>query len=306
MDNDTNRNANQNNASLQHQPNLPQHKRQYDLSDTAKTAIVIGIAVCVALIVFIFVALQSLPGQALYGFKTNVVETFVESTRFGSESKASYQVTKMHRRLNELKSLMEDNNSDTATLDLLYAQTQRHNETLTSLIQQESENFSMEDRLWVVNDFAVLAGAMEALSESDSKYAALGDQMEDIRRESVNLYEDTAETFILSTTAQNAIDFIKAGLAEVSEKLNTPDVSAEAIDDAENYIDRVGIAVKDKKYARAITAVAEAYRFIEIEHYTGKLSEADPTNNSASSTPQTSTSTPAIGTSTFTTPEITI
>jgi hypothetical protein len=146
----------------------------------------------------------------------------------------------------------------------------------------------MEDRLFALNNFAAVAGAMEAIAENDPELLTFGDQIEDVRREAVNLYKDTADIFVQSTTPDIALEFIKNSLGDVSGKLgNEGGISAEAIDDAEEYIDRVALSIKDKEYAKAIYSIGEASRFIRVDEYTGvivPLVQA-PSDSNASSTP---------------------
>lgn len=259
-----------------------------DLSPKKRQSLYIGLGILFLLIVFLLIASQSLPGSALYSVKTNILEETSQVLHLGSKSKAQYQVTRLETRLDELKRITKEETVNEKTITAFQTQVDKHSATLTTLVSQESSGFTMEERLTALNSFASVAGAMELLSENDKKLIGLGDHLEDIRRETVNTFKDTVDMFVQSSTQENLFAYIKNQLGTVSQMLNEPDISAETIDDAENYIDRVGPAMSGNNFARAIVATAEALRFIEMERYVGDLiPEEIPQMKNASSTAST-------------------
>lgn len=277
-----------------------QNKEASPLSAAVKRAAVIALIIFLLILVIGFMSARSIPGDTFYAMKTNVLEALNGAVMFGTNNKAEYQVALLENRFEEVQQLALQDSVDEGSLALLYDQVGKHRETLFELVQKESSDFSMEDRLFVLNNFASVAGAMEAISENDPKLSAFGDQMEDVRRETVNLYKDTAEVFASSGNPQAALEFIKTSLSEVSEKLNNPEVSREAIDDAETYIDRTALAIKDRDYVKAINSVGEASRFIKIEEYTGVMPVAVRADTATSSAGTSSPSSAESGTSTAT------
>lgn len=280
-----------------------------NLPSQTKQLLTIGVGIVVLLIVVLIIASSSLPGQALYSVKTNVLEETSQALHFGTKSTAAYQVERLQTRLDELKRITKQESVSEKTLTAFQTQVDKHSATLVTLVTQESAGFTMEERLTTLNSFASVAGAMEVLSESDEKLSALGDHLEDVRRETVNSFKDTVDMFVQSTTQENLFEYIKNQLGTVSEMLNDPDISAETIDDAESYIDRVGPAMSGNDFARAIVATAEALRFIEIERYVGDLiPEEVPQMRNASSTTATTTmdysSTTLDASTTTTVPEV--
>jgi hypothetical protein len=287
---------NENNTTPLHDPNPQDHrgpetgKKQLPafLSSVSNKGIVIALIVFLALLLFGFLASRSLPGETLYAVKTQVLERLDAAVQFGSKNKAANQVENMETRLAETKELAKKDAVSEEALAALHNRILAHTDVLTRLVQEESSDFSMEDRLFALNNFAAVAGAMEAIAENDPELLTFGDQIEDVRREAVNLYKDTADIFVQSTTPDIALEFIKNSLGDVSGKLgNEGGISAEAIDDAEEYIDRVALSIKDKEYAKAIYSIGEASRFIRVDEYTGvivPLVQA-PSDSNASSTP---------------------
>lgn len=296
-----------NNANLQPQNSVKDSKKQFPslISSASNKGIVIALIVFLILLLIGFMASRSIPGDSLYAVKTQVLERLDAAVQFGSKNKAANQVQNMETRLAELKKLSEKGAVDEAAVTALHNRVLTHVDVLARLVTQESSDFSMEDRLFALNDFASVAGAMETIAENDPELLAFGDQMEDVRRETVNTYKDTADLFVQSTTPDIALEFIKNSLSDVSGKLsNEEGVSAEAIDDAEEYIDRVSLAIKDKDYIKAIYSVGEAARFIKIEEYAGIITPLvqAPSTENASSTPDTGTTTASSSISTSTLP----
>jgi hypothetical protein len=274
------------------------------LSSVSNKGIVIGLIVFLILLLIGFMASRSLPGESLYAVKTQVLERLDAAVQFGSKNKAANQVHNMETRLSETKELSEKGDVSEEAIAALHDRVLTHAEVLKQLVEQESSDFSMEDRLFTLNNFASVAGAMETIGENDPDLLTFGDQMEDVRRDTVNIYKDTADIFVQSTTPDNALEFIKNSLGEVSGKLsNEAGISEETIDDAEEYIYRLSIAVKEKDYTKAIYSVGEAARFIKIEEYTGAITPLAqaPSESNASSTPSDDSGTSTVASTTPTT-----
>lgn len=237
-------------------------------------AVVIG-ALVVIFGVLVAFSSQSLPGEALYGVKTQVLERLVASVQFGSNNEARNIIRNMETRLAETKELAQKDTVEQSALDALYARMLTHSEQITAVVMQERSDFTMEDRLFVLDDFASVAGAIEIVAENDAKLAAFAEQAEDLRRDAVNLYKDTADAFVQGGILDTVLEYIKNSLSDVSGKLGGNTISEETMDDAEEYIYRAAVAISDKRYDRAIYAVGEASRFIKMETYTGVIEPLD-------------------------------
>lgn len=238
------------------------------------TAVVIG-ALVVIFGVLVAFSSQSLPGEALYGVKTQVLERLVASVQFGSNNEARNIIRNMETRLAETKELAQKDTVEQSALDALYARMLTHSEQITAVVMQERSDFTMEDRLFVLDDFASVAGAIEIVAENDAELAPFAEQAEDLRRDAVNLYKDTADAFVQGGILDTVLEYIKNSLSDVSGKLGGNTISEETMDDAEEYIYRAAVAISDKRYDRAIYAVGEASRFIKMETYTGVIEPLD-------------------------------
>lgn len=266
----------------------------YPLSDSSKKTGLIGGVVIVVVLILAIATAFSLPGEALHGIKTGVFEELNESVQFGVKNKAEAQVSNMEARLEEVKKLSKKENIDPDAIEALRSLINKHSSRLSALANSSEEEFSREDALVTLSSFASVAAAIETVSENDPKLSAFGEEVEDIRRDAVNLYKDKVDNFVERSPLENIYSYIQARLQEVADKLNDPDLREETIDDAQTYIERVGPAVSELDFPRAIAAIAEAQRFIEIALYVGDMPEAattTPSSSTGTSTPQDATST---------------
>lgn len=261
------------------------------MAQSKKAKMLGGVLLFLLLLVIIlgYSAQKSLPGEALYSFKTDVVEPTVEITAVSQKSKALYQIDLLKKRLTEVQSLAKQESIDDQALTDLTTQIQKHNTKLTTYVGDAIDSaFPKTEVLSALTEFASVAGAIEVTTENDPLFKTFGDDIEDIRRNTVNLYKDKVVSFVQTETEQTVLAYIQSFLTEVKTALGKDGVSEATIDDADNYLDRVVDALTAKRYDRAITAIAEAYRFIKIEEYAGKMQTTTVNTNEI----PTSTSTP--------------
>lgn len=266
----------------------------HTLSAKAKKDALIALIVLLVLVAFGFAISRSLPGEALYGLKTNFLEELDAAVQFTDTSRARQEINRMEERLSETQALAEKPQVSEEALAVLHSQIVEHQTTFTDIINRlEDEGVPHTDALVLLEDFTNVAAAIEYVSENDPELEAWSEQVEDVRSDISNLHEDWVDTFVQSAEVEAIYEFIRSRLAAVSEALQDPDLSAEVIDDAEVYIDRVEPAMSDGDFPRVITSLAEARRFIAIEEYAGVLEEpqgASPETQEETAT--TSTSTP--------------
>lgn len=250
-----------------------------------------GLAALIVLLLILsvgFAASKSLPGGALYGMKTGFLEQLNEAVQFTPGNKAAYQVARMEERLNEIKALSKKEKIDPEALRIFQELSTAHHDRLIEIINTPENGISRTDSLAILNDFASVAAAIENISEHTPQLSSIGEAMEDLRHDTVNTYKDMVDRFVERETPENIYAFIAQQLQDISGKLDTGEVSQEVIDDAEVYINRVGPAVAKSDFPRAISAIAEAFRFIKIAEYGGRIEDA-PAATTATSTPETAT-----------------
>lgn len=262
----------------------------------------IGAIIIVIIIILslgFFATLQSLPGEALYGIKTNILETGIGATHLRSVTKASYQVTLLEKRFAEAKKLTSLDTVSDQALDALIQNTTEHWSTLSSIASTSIDSaFPKTELLNTVNAFASIASAMEELSENDSKLLRVGDSTEEIRQEAVRLYRDRAESFVATESPETAYTYMTTQLQDVERALAAADFSTSTMRSSENYLDRVEPAVTSGNITKAILAIGETQRIITAATYLGKeyletqaMNDTPSINESGATSTDTSTTT---------------
>jgi hypothetical protein len=267
---------------------------------------VIIILVIIGISLSLFATSQSLPGGALYGIKTNVLETVIGATHLRSTTKASYQVTLLEKRFAEAERLSLADTVSEKELDVLIKNTTAHWITLSSIASTSIDSaFPKTELLTTVNEFASVASAMEELTENDPKLTRVGDSMEDVRQDAVHLYRDRVESFVATETAETAYTYLTEQLQAVEQALSSVDFSTSTMRRSENYLDRIEPAVTSGNITKAILAVGETYRIITAATYLGKeYVETEtqieiPSSETSSSSPSTTTESTTTATTTI-------
>ncbi len=272
------------------------------LTEQTKKAALVAVIFFLVLLAIGFMASRSLPGETLYGMKTGFLEGLQESVQFDAKSKATYQVKRMETRLAEIKKVSEKETVTQEEIDAFKQRVYMHQAKLTELVNLPDNKMTSPDILFVLSSFASVAAAIEGVTENTQGLESLGEEMEDVRRESVNLFSDRVDRFVERETPENIYAFITEQLQEVSRKLDNAELDDEVVDDAQVYINRVAPAVEENDFPRAILAVAEALRFIEVEEYGGRRQaenvltpDTAPSESTGTSSEEIATTTPTDG-----------
>ncbi len=259
--------------------------------------------VCILLCsVGIYATNQSLPGDMLYGFKIKGLETLVEATHVRSKEKAAHQVTRLQKRQKEVALLTAKETIPDETVEALLNIITLHWNTLDYIASTSIDSaFPKTALLETVNEFASVAAAIEETAENHRPLIRVGDEVENIRSDAVRLYRDRARSFVATETPDTALTYLTEQLQKVETALKTPNLPESSMRTAENYLDRVLPAIAEGDYAKALVAIAEAYRFIRMATYIGTESSRPAaealitTETSSSSTSTTSpNSTPSV------------
>jgi hypothetical protein len=253
-----------------------------------KTLGIVGAVILAALLLLGFAAARSMPGDALYGAKT-AMEDFNGGLQLGEENRVSYQADLMRVRLEEVKDLVSRNAADADTWNAFVARVEQHRDALVK--STASANLDTKAKLAALSDFAGVADAVEQVSETDTRFAPYSDRLEDVRSVAVRAYRDTADLYASEAGKDEVFSFIKDKLGEVSNELKDPNVSQDAVNDADVYVSRVEPAIQSGDLGKAIAAIEEAFRFIRVDLYAGdilKKAAPEKTKNSAATTTATS------------------
>lgn len=260
-------------------------------SDKIYTRSAIALLIFILLFGVLYSSKQSLPGDRLYTLKIDVLEKMQTAIHISTKSKALYQVTLLTNRLDEVREL---NKSDSVTKEMeeiFSTQLSKESATLTTLIAQSTDGaFPKIEVLSTINNFASVAGAIEAISEQNVKLVTIGDTAENIRIETVRLYKDKSLSFVQTENQEAVYAFIATQLKEVKDELGNNELSVETSRIAKTYLDRVEPALKDADLTKVIVSIAEAQRFIRIEQYAGAETAAPQKEAAISTTTSTQAS----------------
>ncbi len=264
-------------------------KRKSDKIYTRSAIVLLTLLILVSGI--IYSSKQSLPGDRLYTLKINVLEKIEMAVHVSSKSKAIYQVTLLTNRLDEVQEL---NKSDTVTKemeDIFSTELSKESDALAVLIAQSTDGaFPKTEVLSTINNFASVAGGIEAISEQNAKLVTIGDTAENIRIETVRLYKDKSLSFVQTENQETVYTFIATQLKEVKDELGNNALSTGTSRIAKTYLDRVEPALKDADLTKVIVSIAEAQRFIRIEQYAGIETETSQKEATSSTTTNTQAS----------------
>lgn len=260
-----------------------QNETQRRMSVWNTTGIVILVVVGIVLGIIIL-TLRSLPGETLYTLKTSGIERVIEKMHIHSQDKAEYQVTRMQTRLQEIKKLARQSAVSEKAITDINTQIVKHRTTINTVVIESIDSaFGKTDVLHTINEFASVAGAIEAVGEHDVKLQTIGDTAEDVRQASEQLYKERVKSFVQTETPQTVFDYIQKELTDVKNEFGSTDVSKATIRSSGNYLDRVEPALTKSDLYTAIISIGEAYRILKIEKFGGVT--ASTTGSAAIITP---------------------
>lgn len=245
---------------------------------------------------------SSLPGSALYSIKTDIIEQLDTSVQLSDESRAHAQIRLLENRLDELKKLAKRDDISDDALAKLQTVADRHRATFMDTLGDTQSGSTTVAELRMIADFSHIASAMEVIAENDGRMKAFGDYVEDVRREAVNAYRDKIDRFVERETPENIFNLIATNLTAVSTALENENLTKDTINDAETYIARVEPSLTEGDYPRALNAIAEAMRFIQIDLHGAyafiktDANEATPNERETSTTTESATTSTAVPT----------
>ncbi len=243
---------------------------------------------------FVAFAMQSIPGDTLYSAKTSVVENVAEKLYLSNKSKASYQLTLLQHRLAEIKELSKKETVPEADTLILSSHIDTHTASLESLIGASIDSaFPKTEVLNLLNEFASVAGAIETIGEGTPKLQSVGDTAENARSASVSLYKKRALSFVQTEAPTDVYAYIALQLKTVKDDLSENAVSEDAAEKVDTYLDRVDPAIAKSDLTKVIVSIAEAYRFIAMEVYSGVVPTEEQTVQDSTQATSTETDTNA-------------
>ncbi len=222
-------------------------------------------AAIVLMLILMSLAQNSLPGETLYSFKTNVAEEVTALTKFNTTAKAAYATTRLEHRLTELKILAADNaTSSPEHLSTVAALSAAHANTVMGAVGS-SEALSPEEKITALANLLNIARAQETLTDEAVEFAPISEAIntlegsaDDTLREAVFTFASTSDAAVVSAFAQVHIADISEALPDLTQGSRAQTLTIRRVTDANE-------AIIDGDMADAIIYLLKAKEAIAVD-----------------------------------------
>lgn len=237
--------------------------REYATSPQGKRNFIIAGVVLALLLLILVLSAASLPGQLLYGVKTNVLEGMGGLVRFTTESQAAYQRDLLETRLSETKRLAQRETVDEGAVSALTAATLENVEAYMALTQP-SEERTLDRRvvLELSNSFVIQLSVMEEIAEGNESLVAFAEVVSDAESDAMRRLRDEIEVYVSLIDDAGLHTFLSSELQDISSRVDEGGLSQDTQDRVGRMLGDVAEAVVDNDAAEAIEAIFEAKRLI--------------------------------------------
>lgn len=225
------------------------------------------LGVAILFLILFFISKNSLPGQALYGFKTTVAEEAIALTKPTAAAKSTYAVTRFERRFNELQALATDmGTTSPEVLSIVADLTEKHGQTVTTALEQ-STSLTPEEKITTLAKLQSLARAEETLVDTSNELTPISDRTSTTERQADESLQHAITTFASSSAPEVVSAFIATQITNVSEEVThvangskAQTLTLQRISDAEE-------AIADGKLADALSYILKARQAIAVDGY---------------------------------------
>jgi hypothetical protein len=244
--------------------------RDYFRSPEGKRVGIVALVVLFAAVVLWIVASMSLPGQALYGLKTNVFEPLGGALRWTKENQAAYHVDLMKERFEEVRQLATRESISEGAVAALSNRVNENAEAFQSLTQPSEERaLGTRAVIDLTSEFASVASAIEEVAEDAEPLASLADAVADIRRAALSRLDDEIEVYVSIVGDEDLRAFLTEELTEINDRISAENLSEEMTNRVGRSLADVAEAVAANNAVDAIVNIFEAHRLIDSEVYLG-------------------------------------
>ena len=246
---------------------------QKTVSETTQKKIIIGVIgtlLTAGILIFLtlsYLSQKSIPGQTLYGFKTNVAEKVILTTKLSTHSRVSYYTSLFEKRLQELAIIANDHSTTSPELIAQIATlTQQHAQDAISTLEK-NQTLDGETRITLLATIDTAARAIETLSDSFIELENINDAA-GTTEDAINLtLNSSIDTFVTNNATDTIQSFIAANIADVGTHLSEVAPGSRAQNLVARRISDANEAIVDSKYADAITAIIRARQAIAVDGY---------------------------------------
>ncbi|MFM2374788.1 MAG: hypothetical protein RLZZ234_783 [Candidatus Parcubacteria bacterium] len=229
-------------------------------------AALVVLLLVVILATLTYISRDTLPGEPLFNLKVNVLERGFAMTRLTKSAQASYGVTRMEKRLNELLVLQRDSASSTEeTLRTIAGLSNEHAQGALAALTDSL--LTPEARINALARVTTASKAEETLAQEFPEFAPVKDDFETLRQSLSDALKVSVESYASTTPIEEVKLFVAEHVQNVSRAL--PSV-AQGSDAQRIAIRRVEIAqesIEKNELAVALLSLIKAEEAIAVDGY---------------------------------------
>ena len=228
-------------------------------------ALLLGVVLTLATLFFL--SQDSLPGQRLYGFKTGVAEEAVAFTKRDAAAKNEYAVSRIERRLSELKALaVDDGTSTPEALATVAALTDAHAALVLGTLES-SASLSPEQKIDTLSTLSNVTRAQETLVDSAEELTPIRDATSGLEHTAAQALSASVEN-VASSSAPDAVraylgsqlSIVSGDISKVANGSRAQNITIQRISDANE-------AIADGNMTDALTYILRARQAIAVDSY---------------------------------------
>lgn len=230
------------------------------------------VAVCVLILGIIFLgiffskSLSSLPGASDYSLKTELVEKLIGYTKFGATAHASYDITRLERRLTELKALSADAATSSPEVQgVVGTLIDAHIKDALTIVKNSS--LSSERRIDTLSKLSDVVNALGVLIESTDELTPMSVQIETSAQNVDDALTESMHTFVTDRSVADVSIYLGTQIEDVSTKITTVAPGSTAQRRAISRISDANEAIIDGHMEEAITYILKARQAISLDSY---------------------------------------
>lgn len=224
--------------------------------------------VAASLVLFVstgIAAQQSLPGEALYGVKVEVMEPFTELSKTTEQEKLEYNITKLQRRLAEVKQLEEEGSTESESVTLASAYVTEHVDDIITLIN-ESDNQEIS-HTQVLSTLTQASGVVRAHEVAeDDVYKNESPVTTEVLKDLDTAFNAEAAAFAKESPA-DALSYIETIVGEVDETLTASSTEVEK-EQVNEDLEGVADSLRMGDLTEALSSISEIKEDSVFEEYT--------------------------------------
>lgn len=225
----------------------------------------VGIAASLVLFMSTGIAAdRSLPGEALYGIKVEVMEPVTEFSKTTEQGKLEYNITKLQRRLAEVKQLEEEGSTESESVTLASSYVTKHVNDIIALIN-ESDNQEIS-HTQVLSSLTEASGVVRAHGMAeDGVYKDENSVTEEVLEDLDVAFGVEAAAFAKENPA-DALSYIESIVEEVDDTLTASSSEAEK-NKVNEDLEEVADSLKLGELTDALSSISEIKEDRVFEEY---------------------------------------